>query len=175
MVSQSFRQRHPPASAPLPDIRPTAEKPTPLPDRKEHPAPKFKHVSWQQALNGFLFAVYFNGSILALVHSVTLCAFCILTGLSIAVTQFLGAPLYFYSKDYFYAWMAMSKQHFGIVTATMTNWWAPVKMRISGDESVRGQMRKTEDGRIELDFPERMVFVSNHQACTSPSEECDAF
>jgi lysocardiolipin and lysophospholipid acyltransferase len=88
------------------------------------------------------------------------------TRLSIAVTQFLGAPLYFYSKDLFYAWMAMSKQHFGIVSATMTYWWAPVTVRVSGDESMRGQFRKTEDGRLESDFPERIVFVSNHQVPT---------
>jgi lysocardiolipin and lysophospholipid acyltransferase len=63
--------------------------------------------------------------------------------------------------------MAMSKQHFGIVSATMTYWWAPVKVRVSGDESVRGQLRKLEDGRLETDFPERIVFISNHQVCTS--------
>lgn len=84
---------------------------------------------------------------------------------SIAITQYLGAPLYFYSKDLFYAWMAMTKQHFGIVSATMTYWWAPVTVRVSGDESIRGQMRKTEDGRLECDFPERMVLISNHQVC----------
>jgi lysocardiolipin and lysophospholipid acyltransferase len=74
--------------------------------------------------------------------------------------------LYFYSRDLFYAWMAMTKQHFGVVTMTMTRWWAPVTVRISGDESVRGQLRKTKDGRLECDFPERMVLVSNHQVCT---------
>jgi lysocardiolipin and lysophospholipid acyltransferase len=84
---------------------------------------------------------------------------------SIAVTQYIGAPLYFYSKDLFYAWMAMSKQHFGIVSTTMTYWWAPTTVRVSGDESIRGQMRKTEDGRLECDFPERMVLISNHQVC----------
>jgi hypothetical protein len=36
-------------------------------------------------------------------------------------------------------------------------------MRISGDASVRGQFKKTKDGRLECDFPERMVVVSNHQ------------
>lgn len=84
---------------------------------------------------------------------------------SIAISQYMGAPLYFYSKDYFYAWMAMTKQQFGVVLTTMTYWWAPVKMRVSGDKSVRGQMRKTEDGRLETDFPERMVLISNHQVC----------
>jgi hypothetical protein len=69
--------------------------------------------------------------------------------------------------------MAMTKQHFGIVSTTMTYWWAPVQMRVSGDESVRGQMRKTEDGRLEVDFPERMVLVSNHQVCAYLSEKHD--
>lgn len=60
----------------------------------------------------------------------------------------------------------MTKQHFGIVVTTMTYWWAPVKMRVSGDASVRGQLRKTPDGRIECDFPERIVLISNHQIYT---------
>lgn len=96
-----------------------------------------------------LFALYFSSSILA-----------------ISVTQYIGAPLYLYSKDLFYAWMAMTKQHFGIVSATMTYWWAPTTVRISGDASVRGQMRKTADGRLECDFPERIVLISNHQIYT---------
>ena len=89
---------------------------------------------------------------------------------SIFITQFIGAPLYFYDKDLFYAWMAMTKQHFGIVASTMTYWWAPTKMRVSGDESVRGQMRKTEDGRLECDFPERMVLIANHNVRAARTE-----
>ena len=83
--------------------------------------------------------------------------------ISILITQLIGAPLYFYNKDYYYAWMAVTKQHFGLVVTTMTYWWAPVKMRISGDESVRGQLRKTEDGTLECDFPERMLLIANHE------------
>jgi len=91
------------------------------------------------------------------------------TFLSIAITQYIGLPLYFYSKDLFYAWMAMTKQHFGSVVMTMTYWWAPVTMRVSGDESVRGQLKKTKDGRLECDFPERLVLISNHQVGPSQS------
>jgi lysocardiolipin and lysophospholipid acyltransferase len=36
-------------------------------------------------------------------------------------------------------------------------------VRISGDESVKGQLRKTKDGRLECDFPDRMVMIANHQ------------
>jgi hypothetical protein len=57
----------------------------------------------------------------------------------------------------------MTKQHFGVLCTTMTYWWAPVKMRVSGDESVRGQLRQAADGRLECDFPERLVLISNHQ------------
>ncbi|KAH4084099.1 hypothetical protein HBH70_027370 [Parastagonospora nodorum] len=147
MATDNLRQRHGPATAQVAD--PSSSSDEPRSEPTPHPGGEIKHGPWQQALRMFLFAVYFNGSILA-----------------IAVTQFIGAPLYFYSKDLFYAWMAMSKQHFGIVSTTMTYWWAPVKIRISGDESVRGQMRKTEDGRLECDFPERIVYVSNHQIYT---------
>jgi hypothetical protein len=84
---------------------------------------------------------------------------------SIAITQFIGAPLYWYDKNWFYAWMAVTKQQFGLLVTTMTNWWAPVKMVVSGDESVRGQLTKTEDGRLECHFPERMILIANHQVC----------
>ncbi|KAH7087383.1 acyltransferase-domain-containing protein [Paraphoma chrysanthemicola] len=149
MTTDSLRQRQPPASVPISDTIATPEKPKLSNEPAPHPAGEIKHGPWQQALRMFLFAVYFNGSCLA-----------------IAVTQFIGAPLWFYSKDLFYAWMAMTKQHFGIVSATMTYWWAPVTVRVSGDESVRGQLKKTEDGRLECDFPERMVLISNHQIYT---------
>lgn len=86
---------------------------------------------------------------------------------SIIITQIMGCPLYYYNKDWFYAWMAVTKQQFGVVITTMTHFWAPVKMRVSGDESVRGQLRKTEDGRLECDFPERMVLIANHQVSSA--------
>ncbi|KAL9090158.1 MAG: hypothetical protein Q9165_005438 [Trypethelium subeluteriae] len=48
----------------------------------------------------------------------------------------------------------------------MTQWWSPTKIRISGDESVRGELRRTEDGRMECDFPYRLVMIANHQIYT---------
>ena len=36
-------------------------------------------------------------------------------------------------------------------------------VRISGDASVAGQLRKTPDGRVECHFPDRMVMIANHQ------------
>jgi len=144
-----LKQRHPPASVPTPATATNGRPKLPSRASSNHPGGKVKHGALMQFLRMCAFAAYFNGNIIA-----------------IFVTQAIGAPLYYYSKDIFYAWMAMTKQHFGIVITTMTYWWAPVKMRISGDASVRGQLRKTEDGRIECDFPERMVLISNHQIYT---------
>ena len=88
----------------------------------------------------------------------------LIVGLSILTTQLMGAPLYFYNQALYYAWMALTKQHFGLLIATMTQWWSPTLVRVSGDKSVRGQLRRTEDGRLECDFEERMILIANHQA-----------
>ncbi|KAL5119104.1 hypothetical protein ACEQ8H_003028 [Pleosporales sp. CAS-2024a] len=147
MTANDLRQRHGSAPTAMPAATPAHAQTRP--QTTAHPGGEIKHGTAQQALRMLLFGLYFSSSILA-----------------IALTQLVGAPLYWYSKDLFYAWMAMTKQHFGIVSTSMTYWWAPVKMRVSGDESVRGQFRKTADGRLECDFPERMVLISNHQIYT---------
>lgn len=59
--------------------------------------------------------------------------------------------------------MAMTKESFGIFVTTLTHWWAPTVVRISGDKSVAGQLQRTKDGRVELQFPERLVLIANHQ------------
>lgn len=59
--------------------------------------------------------------------------------------------------------MAMTKRSFAITIIAMTRIWGPTTIRISGDESVSGQIKATDDGRVEFDFPERMVMIANHQ------------
>jgi hypothetical protein len=59
--------------------------------------------------------------------------------------------------------MALTKQSFGIYVTTLTQWWSPTVVRISGDASVAGQLKKTKDGRVECHFPDRMVMIANHQ------------
>ncbi|KAF2715183.1 acyltransferase-domain-containing protein [Pleomassaria siparia CBS 279.74] len=151
-IADGLLQRHPPTSIPIHSTKEHDKKDTHV----QHPGGAIKHSPWQQTIRMALLALYFHAC----------CFLSLIPTFSIAISQFMGAPLYFYSKDFFYAWMAMTKQQFGVVATTMTYWWAPVKMRISGDESVRGQMRKTPDGRLECDFPERMVLISNHQIYT---------
>ncbi|KAK7532707.1 acyltransferase-domain-containing protein [Phyllosticta citricarpa] len=160
MDSNGLKQRHhPPEPKPIPpeDLQRhgTADTAPSL----QHPAGPVKHGGAMQALRMSLFGLYFLGS----------CLWTFLTsllGLSINVSQFLGVPLYFFNKDLYYAWMAVTKQHFGLLITTMTQWWSPTVVRVSGDESVRGQLRQTEDGRLECDFPDRMILVANHQIYT---------
>lgn len=49
---------------------------------------------------------------------------------------------------------------------TMTQWWAPTIVRVSGDSSVRGQLLQSVDGSLLCDFPQRLVLVANHQIYT---------
>lgn len=84
--------------------------------------------------------------------------------IAINITQFIGAPLYWINRDLYYAYMALTKESFGLLITTMTKIWGPTTIRISGDQSVAGQIHRTPDGRVEFDFPDRMVMIANHQA-----------
>ncbi|KAF8453989.1 acyltransferase-domain-containing protein [Terfezia claveryi] len=79
------------------------------------------------------------------------------------LTQCLGAPLYFINKTAYYTWMARTKANFGVLVTTLTQWWSPTVVTVTGDRDVRDQIRLKRDGRLELDFPERIVFIANHQ------------
>jgi len=113
---------------------------------KGHPGGKIKHGGAAQILRLLLVVTYFMS------------ACC-----SIVATQFIGAPLYWINRDLYYAYMALTKQSFGIFVTTLTQWWAPTAVRVSGDASVAGQLKRTEDGRVELHFPGRVVLIANHQ------------
>lgn len=146
MAANGLKHRHPPASVKLEYKNRTEAQ---IKDGELHPGGPIKHGTYGQALRMALLAVYFLGSCI-----------CIFT------TQLMGAPLYFFNQDLYYAWMALTKQHFGLLIATMTQWWSPTLVRVSGDKSVRGQLRRTEDGRLECDFEERMILIANHQIYT---------
>jgi hypothetical protein len=59
--------------------------------------------------------------------------------------------------------MARTKQHFGVVVTTITQWWSPTVIRVTGDRNVRDQIKRTPDGGLECRFPERLVLIANHQ------------
>ena len=113
---------------------------------ESHPAGQVKHGKLAQALRLMLSVSWFVGC-------------CV----SLHVTQLFGCPLYLINRNYYYAYMALTKQSFGILMISITQWLSPTVIRVSGDKSVRGQLRLTSNGRLKTDFPERIVLIANHQ------------
>ncbi|RAL05632.1 putative RNA polymerase II transcription elongation factor (Ctr9) [Aspergillus ibericus CBS 121593] len=111
--------------------------------------PRLKHGIAMQLLRSLLLATWFNCCCVA-----------------ILATQVIGSPLYVINKDWYYSYMAYTKQSFGLVITALTQWGCPTFVRVSGDKSVRGQIHIAEDGRLKTQFPERLVLIANHQVYT---------
>jgi 1-acyl-sn-glycerol-3-phosphate acyltransferase len=62
--------------------------------------------------------------------------------------------------------MAFTKQSFGVLITTMTQWWSPTTVRVSGDTSIPKQLFRKADGGLECRFPKRLVMMANHQLYT---------
>lgn len=114
-----------------------------------HPLGAPQHGIAMQALRSLAFGLYFFAS-LVFIHG----------------AQMMGAPLYFINKDWFYAWMALTKQYFGLLVTTMTAWWSPTTIRISGDKSMSGLIKQGADGMLRMELGERAVLMANHQLYT---------
>ncbi|KAK5208029.1 hypothetical protein LTS03_006877 [Exophiala xenobiotica] len=99
-------------------------------------------------------------------RAVALSTYFLSGALAINLSQFLGAPLALVNEDWYNAWIAFTKQSFGLLTMTLTQTFAPTKVIVSGDASVRGQLLKSVEGDLILDFPERLVLIANHQIYT---------
>ncbi|KAF2668933.1 acyltransferase-like protein [Microthyrium microscopicum] len=104
-----------------------------------------------------------HGSSMQATRLASLVFYFFVSGICLHFQQFLGVPLYWYNQDWYYAWQAFTKRQFGIVLITLQEWWSPMKVRVSGDKSIQGQIRLQPNGRLRLDFPERIIIVSNHQ------------
>lgn len=117
----------------------------------DHPAGRIKHGPLTQIIRAVASVGWFISS-------------CVMMN----VTQMLGAPLYFWDKSYYYAWMSLTKQSFAIVLIMVTQTFSPTLIRVSWDKSMRGQLSVAKDGskRLETRFPERMVLMANHQIYT---------
>lgn len=107
-----------------------------------------------------------HGIIVQILRALASINFFIASCMSINIAQLLGAPMYYWRKDYFYAWMALTKQSFALVMLSLTQWFTPSMFRVSWDPDLRGQFTKTKDGRLETQFPERLVLMANHQIYT---------
>jgi hypothetical protein len=120
-------------------------------------SPKGKSPSlWKQALRFVLFVLWFN-----------------IPSIVIVATQLIGLPLALYDKNLFYAYVpvpsytdvryiANTKKSFGVAATTMTQWFAPTPIIISGDDSVKDEIKATPEGLVETHFSERLVFIANH-------------
>jgi len=86
--------------------------------------------------------------------------------MAISATQFLGAPLKMLDPEFYNAYMAFTKQSFGVLITSMTQWWSPTVVRVSGDRSIPKQLFKRPDGSLECKFPSRLVMMANHQLYT---------
>ncbi|KAM5485118.1 protein required for normal CLN1 and CLN2 G1 cyclin expression [Microsporum canis] len=84
----------------------------------------------------------------------------------IVVAQVVGLPLYLVKREYFNAYVATTKESFGLAITALTEWSAPTPVRISGDRSVLGQVTLTSNGGIQTRFPDRLVLIANHQVYT---------
>ncbi|PSR82649.1 acyltransferase-domain-containing protein [Coniella lustricola] len=151
MAAAELRRRPQPSSDSLFKSEPISAAPTTSDDTSEiaHPSGREKKSRLTQFVRGFSFVAYF-----------------VLCCVAINITQFVGAPLYWINRDLYYAYMALTKESFGLLIVTMTKVWGPTTIRISGDESVAGEITRAPDGRVEFDFPDRMVMIANHQIYT---------
>jgi len=91
---------------------------------------------------------------------------------SLAITQYIGAPLYLIKKDYYYRYMTFTKQGMALLVLSMTQWWTKTELHISGDESVKDQIRTRPDGRVECRFADRLVLIANHQVFENRLSHC---
>ncbi|KAF6824947.1 lysocardiolipin acyltransferase [Colletotrichum plurivorum] len=139
-----------------------------------HPAGRVKHGRLMQIFRGVTFGIYFATCCAAyepLSHTrylrdYSLCDIPANRFCSIFITQLLGGWLYWVNRELYYAYMALTKQSFALTTTAMTHLWGPARIRISGDVSVAGQIRKTPAGTVQFDFPERLILIANHQIYT---------
>jgi len=116
---------------------------------KEHPAGPPQHGPTGQAERAFTAASTFMSGVMA-----------------ISATQFLGAPLKMIDPKFYEAYMAFTKQSFGVLITTMTQWWSPTVVRVSGDQSIPKQLFQKPDGTLQCRFPKRIVMMANHQVGT---------
>lgn len=86
--------------------------------------------------------------------------------MAISASQFIGAPLKLVDPKFYDGYMAWTKESFAVLMTTITQWWSPTVVRISGDESMKGQLYQMDDGTLKCNFPHRLVLMANHQLYT---------
>ncbi|KAK9475796.1 acyltransferase-domain-containing protein [Lipomyces japonicus] len=81
-------------------------------------------------------------------------------------SQLVGLPLALFSRNWFHAYRDYTKQSFGILLTSVTQWWSPTPVHVTGDRSVAGLISKSSissRGLLQTKFGERAVLMANHQ------------
>lgn len=86
--------------------------------------------------------------------------------LAISASQAIGAPLKLMDPKLYKEYMAWTKESFAILVTCITQWWSPTDIKVSGDDSMKGQLFQMPDGTLKCNFPHRMVLMANHQLYT---------
>ena len=86
--------------------------------------------------------------------------------MAISASQFIGAPLKLVDPKFYDGYMAWTKESFAVLMTTITQWWSPTIVRVSGDSTMKGQLYQMEDGTLKCNFPHRIVLMANHQLYT---------
>lgn len=86
--------------------------------------------------------------------------------MAISASQFIGAPLKLVDPKFYDGYMAWTKESFAVLMTTITQWWAPTVVRVSGDSSMKDQLYQMDDGTLKCNFPHRLVLMANHQLYT---------
>ncbi|KAF2089599.1 acyltransferase-domain-containing protein, partial [Saccharata proteae CBS 121410] len=119
------------------------------PDVQTHPSGPPQHGELGQAERGMSMASTFLSGVLA-----------------INAAQFIGLPFKMIDPKFYNDYMAFTKQSFAVLVTTLTQWWSPTQVRVSGDTSMPGQLYRKADGSLECKFPSRIVLMANHQLYT---------
>jgi len=114
-----------------------------------HPGGELQHGPLGQAERAFSAASTFLSGVLA-----------------ISASQFIGAPLKYVDPKFYDGYMAWTKESFAVLVTTITQYWAPTVVRVTGDESMKGQLFQMPDGSLRCNFPHRLVMMANHQLYT---------
>jgi len=86
--------------------------------------------------------------------------------LAIALTQLILSPLWLFDRELFRSWIVHTKEAFGIVATTITEYWAPTPVRVTAEGALVKDLQLGEDGLLQGKFPDRLVLIANHQLYT---------
>ncbi|KAF9553721.1 hypothetical protein BGW38_009364, partial [Lunasporangiospora selenospora] len=100
----------------------------------------------------------------------------------VSMSQILSLPLAIVAPGLYHRHIRRTEGHFGALLVKMNQLFAPSDVILTGDASINGIVKRstlrhrqseaksneeeydTENGIVELDMPERMILISNHQA-----------